>query len=154
MRVFPPHHQTCEKGHGRIEIRKIWTSSEITNYVNFPYCGQVACIERLTEDLSSGKTRQEMVYLITSLSPQKANPERLLTLNRGHWGIENRNHYVRDVTFDEDRSQIRSKFGPRIMATLRNLSISLLRLSGYHNIAKAIRQLAANQILALKLLKI
>lgn len=154
MRIFFPEHETYEKGHGRLDIRKIWTSTEINYYVNFPHCAQVACVERYSEELKSGKIRHETAYLITSLSPNDANPERLLALNRGHWGIENRNHYVRDFTFDEDRSQIRSHSGPRMMATLRNFAISMLRLVGYSNIAKAIRHMAAKAHLALGLIGI
>jgi len=152
MRIFFPEHETCEKGHGRLEIRRIWTSTEINEYVNFPYCRQVASIERYSEELTSGKTRHETVYLITSLSQYDASPERLLALNRGHWGIENRSYYVRDVTFDEDRSQIRSRSGPRLMATLRNFAISILRLAGIKNIAKALRTMAAKPHLALRLI--
>ena len=100
----------------------------------------------------SGKTRRETAYLITSLSRHEASPERLLALNRGHWGIENRSHYVRDVTFDEDRSQIRAHSGPRVMAALRNFAISILRLMGHANIAKAIRHMAAKPHLALGLI--
>jgi hypothetical protein len=143
MRIFPPQHETLEKGHGRLEIRKIWTSTDLNDYVDFPYCGQVACIERHTEYLKSDKIRSEVAYLITSLSPQKATPEQLLALNRGHWSIENKSHYVRDVTFDEDRCQIRTHAGPRIMATLRNLAINLLRMAGFTNIAQGIRSMAA-----------
>ena len=152
MRIFPPEHETCEKGHGRLDIRKIWTSTEINDYVHFPYCRQVACIERHSEKLTSGKTRLETTYLITSLSQNDASPERLLALNRGHWAIENRSYYVRDVTFDEDRSQIRSHSGPRLMATLRNFAVSILRLVGHSNIAKAIRHLAAKPHVALGLI--
>lgn len=133
-------------------MRKIWTSSDLNNYVDFPFCGQVACIERHTENLKTGKKRSETAYLITSLSPRKASPKQLLDLNRGHWSIENKSHYVRDVTFDEDRSQIRTKTGPRMMATLRNLAISLLRLAEYTNIAAAIRHMAAKPHLALQLI--
>ncbi len=106
MRRFPPQHETCDKAHGRLEIRKIWTSPDLNDYLNLPFCGQVACIERHTEDINTGKKRGQTAYLITSLSPYKASPEQLLQLNRGHWSIENKSHYVRDVTFDEDRSQI------------------------------------------------
>jgi len=88
-----------------LEIRKIWTSTEINDYVNFPYCGQVACLQRYREEIKSGKIQNETVYLITSLSKDAADGERLLTLIRGHWGIENKSHYVRDFTFDEDRSK-------------------------------------------------
>ena len=120
--------------------------------MDFPFCGQVACIERHTENLKTGKKRSETAYLITSLSPQKASPKQLLDLNRGHWSIENKSHYVRDVTFDEDRSQIRTKTGPRMMATLRNLAISLLRMANYSNIAEALRHMAAKPHLALQLI--
>lgn len=61
---------------------------------------------------------------------------------RGHWGVENRLHWVRDVTFDEDRSQIRIASAPRVMATIRNLAISIHRLAGATNIAQATRQAA------------
>jgi predicted transposase YbfD/YdcC len=83
--------------------------------------------------------RQETAYGITSLTTKKADAKRLLALNRGHWEIENRLHWVRDVTYDEDRSQIRTKEGPRVMATLRNVAISLLRLNNVKNIASALR---------------
>ena len=126
----------------------------INEYVHFPYCAQVACIERHSEELRSGKTRRETTYLITSLSHHEASPERLLALNRGHWGIENRSHYVRDFTFDEDRSQIRAHTGPRVMAALRNFAIRILRLVGHSNIAKAIRHMAAKPHVALGLIGI
>lgn len=76
------------------------------------------------------------------MTPEQASPERLLGLNRMHWGIENSLHWVRDETFGEDRSQIRTGNAPRVMATLRNLAITILRKSGATNIAKAIRELA------------
>jgi hypothetical protein len=75
-------------------------------------------------------------------------------LNRGHWSIENRLHYVRDVTFDEDRSQIRTQNAPRVMATLRNLAISLFRWLGSTNIAKTLREMAAKPSLALRLFRL
>lgn len=137
-----------------MEIRKIWTTTEINDYVDFPYCGQVACLERYREDIKSGKIQNETVYLITSLSQDDANGERLLTLIRGHWGIENKSHYVRDFTFDEDRSKVRTKSGPRIMATLRNFAISIFRLIGYTNMAKALRDMMAKPHLTLRLIGI
>jgi len=137
-----------------LEIRKIWTSTEINDYVNFPYCGQVACLQRYREEINSGKIQNETVYLITSLSKDDADGERLLNLIRGHWGIENKSHYVRDFTFDEDRSKVRTKSGPRIMATLRNFAISILRFIGYSNIAKALRDMMAKPHLTLRLIGI
>ena len=95
-----------------------------------------------------------MVYGITSLSPQKADPARVLSLNRNHWSIENRVHWVRDVTFDEDRSQVRKKAGPHVMASLRNLVISLLRMAGAKNIARSLRSCSWNRNLPLRLVGI
>lgn len=110
----------------------------------------MARVERSVKQVNTGKTHTEVALLITSLSPEQASPERLLTLNRGHWEIENRLHWVRDVTFGEDHSQIRTGTGPRMMATLRNLAISLLRLYRKSlGIAEALRDLAARPHLAL-----
>jgi predicted transposase YbfD/YdcC len=115
----------------------------------------VARVERIVQQVKSGKTRQEVVYLITSLSPEQASPKRLLALNRGHWEIENRLHWVRDVTFGEDLSQIRKGAGPRMMATLRNLAISLLRLYRKGTgIAEALRDLAARPHMALAMVRL
>lgn len=114
--------------------------------------GQVFSIRREVIHLKSQKKTEEIVYGITSLPPHEGAPQRLLELNRGHWQIENRLHWVRDVTFDEDRSQIRTRNSPRIMATLKNLAISLLRWLGKTNIAKALRHLAAQPHLSLRLI--
>jgi predicted transposase YbfD/YdcC len=144
--LFPPAHTTTDKGHGRIEIREIWTSTELNGYVNFPYVEQVFCIRRTTTDLNGNvvkgrKSTEELAHGVTSLSPEEASPADLLAYNRGQWTIENRLHYVRDMTYDEDRSQVRKKNRPRVMATLRNIAISLLRLAGAENIAAATRHL-------------
>jgi len=76
---------------------------------------------------------------VSSLPAHTASPARLLELVRGHWAIENRVHYVRDRTFDEDRSQVRKRAAPQLMASLRNLAISLLRLAGATDLAAALR---------------
>ena len=135
-----------------MEIRKIWTSTTINDYVDFPYCGQVACLKRYREEIKSGKIQNETVYLITSLSQDDADGQRLLSLIRGHWGIENKSHYVRDVTFDEDRSKVRKKNGPEIMANLRNLCIGIMRLKGIKNIAQGTRDFMLNPKLAIELI--
>lgn len=108
--------------------------------------GQVFCIERITTDLQGNALRgrkgtRELCFGLTSLEPKQAGPERVLGLNREHWHIENRLHYVRDVTYDEDRSQVRRGKRPHAMASLRNAAISLLRLAGATNIASATREL-------------
>lgn len=149
MGIFPPEYKTLDKGHGRIEIRKIRTSTALNQYIEFPYAAQVCRIERVTYKLNGEFMRSEVAYGITSLSPEKADAQRLLSLNRGHWCIENRLHWVRDVTFDEDRSQVRVGEGPRVMATLRNLAISLFRLHEVKNTAQALRNCGRNMETAL-----
>ncbi len=93
-----------------------------------------------------------MVYGVTSLAPHAAAPGRLLELNRGHWAIENRVHYVRDRTFDEDRSQVRTHSAAQGMASLRNLVLGLLRLAGARNIAAALRHCARKVRTTLRLI--
>ena len=93
-----------------------------------------------------------MAYAVTSLTPEKAGPARLLSLWRGHWRIENQVHWVRDVTFDEDRSQVRTGAAPQVMAGLRNAVIGLLRRTGSHNIAATLRRYSWNLTAALSLL--
>jgi predicted transposase YbfD/YdcC len=151
LNASPPQHETVDKGHGRIETRRIWCSRELQGYLDFPHHRQVVCVERHTTDLTGRPLRQETTYLITSLDAQRATPAGLLALNRGHWVIENSLHWVRDVTFGEDRSQVRRKSGPRLMATLRNLAISVFRLAGYRNMAQALRRFAAKPHLTLGL---
>ena len=94
----------------------------------------------------------ETSFYITSLAPDRAGPKELADLVRGHWGIENRIHWVRDVTFDEDRSQIRVGNAPRVMATLRNLAIGALRIGGHTNITAGIRAMGRSINRALDLL--
>lgn len=147
------HFETLEKGHGRLEQRAIWTSTALNEYLEFPHVGQVFCIRRRVTHLKKQVSHQELVYGLTDLTPGQATPERLLSLNRGHWGIENRSHYVRDVTFDEDRSQIRTQSGPQLMACLRNFTIGLLRVvNKATNIASELRQLASKPHLPLQML--
>jgi len=116
----------------------------------WPGLGQVLRIERTITNKRTGRTTTEVAYAITSLSPQRATPAQLLKAWREHWHIENKLHWVRDVTFDEDRSTVRAGSIPQVMAALRNLAISLLRLLGATNIAKACRFYAARpaQVLA------
>lgn len=111
-------------------------------------------LERVTRKLDGSQLRREVAFGITSLTPEKASPMRLLEIARGHWAIENRLHWVRDVTFDEDRSQARTGVGARTMATLRNLSIGLLRLAGATNIASALRHVSYSAARALRLIGI
>jgi hypothetical protein len=119
--------------------------------VGFPHVAQIFTIQRERTVIKTGKTTMETAYGITSRPPEKATPEQILAANRGHWSIENRSHYVRDGAYDEDRSQIRTKNGPWVMATLRNFAISLLRLIGYKSIPEGNRDMAAKPHLTLRL---
>jgi Transposase DDE domain len=107
---------------------------------------------RHTTDLAGRSLRTEVAYAITSLGPAKADPARLGRLLRGHWEIENRLHWVRDVTFGEDHSQVRAGHGPQAMACVRNLAIGLLRRAGHANLAKALRWTGRDPARALGLL--
>jgi len=142
------------KGHGRLERRSTETSTALNGYLDFPHVGQVCRIVRTVTHCKSGKTHRETVYGVTSLRPQQADARRIGELVRGHWEIENRLHWVRDVTFDEDRSQVRTGAGPRALASLRNFVISCLRLAGWANIAQGLRHLAWDWHLPLTLLGI
>lgn len=102
---------------------------------------QVGCLER--EVTVGGESTVEVQYLITSVPPDRAGAAILLGWARGHWGIENRLHYVRDVTMGEDANRTRSGSGPQVLAALRNLAISKLRLDCVSNIAAALRRNAA-----------
>lgn len=95
-------------------------------------------VDRHTTDLAGRHPRTEIAYGITSLDRSRAGPARIGVLARGHWEIESL-HWVRDVTFAEDRSQVRSGHGPQVMASLRNLAVSLLRQAGHANIANGVR---------------
>lgn len=150
--IFPPVHSQRDKAHGRLETRTIQVTTALNAYLQFPCCAQVFRLSRERLGLVNGTHDVAVVLGVTSLTPQEAPPARLLHLNRGHWSIENRSHYVRDMAYDEDRQQIRRNQGPRVMATLRNFAISLLRLAGYRSITAALRHLAAHRRLALCLL--
>jgi predicted transposase YbfD/YdcC len=108
------------------------------------------CRERCTLDDELIST--ETAYFLTSIPADQGDAEALDHLVRGHWGIENRIHYVRDVTYDEDQSQAYTGNGPRTLATCRNLAISVLRSAGHTNIAKALRHIARNTTRALTIL--
>ena len=146
--------ETVDPGHGRIEVRHLTASTALVDYLDWPGLQQVFEIERTVTRKRSGQTRCETVYGITSLSPQRADANRLLTLVRQHWTIENRSHWVRDVTYDEDRSQVRCGSIPQIMAALRNLVIGLMRTAGETNVAAAGRRFAAQPWAALALIGI
>jgi predicted transposase YbfD/YdcC len=140
--------------HGRHEVRLLWALAD--PFVNrhagehgrarapWPGLRQVCRVERRRTVRRRGQVREqtEVTYAITSLPPERADAAALLASLRGHWSIENRLHHVRDVTFDEDRSQVRCGAAPQTMAACRNLALALLRSAGQSNIAAALRTYA------------
>jgi predicted transposase YbfD/YdcC len=141
--------RTVDQHGGRIEERRLRASTALCGYVDWPGHRQVLEVERTITDKGTGETRREVAYAITSLPVERATARQLLKLWREHWHIENKLHWVRDVTFDEDRSQVRVGRIPQVMAVLRNVAISLLRVCGAENIAAATRRYAARPALAL-----
>lgn len=116
--------RTCDPGHGRIEERCLTASWALLGYTDWPGLQQVFQLERTITIKKTGQQRHEVVYGVTSLSPQRADATRLLRCSRGHWRVE-AGHWIRDVTFDEDRSQVRCGHIPQVMAALRNTAIAL-----------------------------
>ena len=151
-------HRSTETAHGRREIRTLKVVT-IAAGIEFPHAAQAIQVTRKTRPVSArtgprGRWRTETVYAITDLPAHQARPDELAAWIRGHWQIENGLHWVRDVTFAEDLSQIHTGAAPHVMASLRNLAISLHRLAGATNIAKALRHHGRNPLRPLHLLKI
>jgi hypothetical protein len=152
LRLPEQHAQTTEKAHGRVDLRSIRVSSELTSYSDWPGLEQVFEIRRCWQ--SKGVCKEAVRYGVTSLPATIAIPERVLALKRGHWGIENCLHYVKDVTMGEDQSTIHKDNGPKIMAALRNTAISLLRCAGFSTIAARLRYHSVHPEAALEVLSL
>lgn len=142
----------AERGHGRHEQRRLTASTELNDYLDWPGVGQVLLIER--DWWERGERHTAVRYGITSLPPTVADVTRLLALVRGHWGIENGLHYVKDVTLGEDRSVIHTGHGPSIMAILRDTMVSVLHRAGWRTIAERLRYYSGHPKEALALLGI
>jgi predicted transposase YbfD/YdcC len=132
--------------HGRIETRRIWCSVALNEYLDFPHVGQVFLIEREVVYKKSGKITHEIALGVTSRTPEQANPERILKVNRGHWTIENRCHYVIDWNFDEDRSRIRTGHGPENITRLRRFAVGVIQFisGGKSTVSQKMQQLNRN----------
>jgi len=143
--------QSSGKRHGRSEHRSIKLTAVSTG-IGFPQAALALQITRRPRSSTGSRWSTETVYAITDLTAAQSSAAELADALRGHWGIENRLHWVRDVTFAEDLSQVRTGQGPAVMATLRNLAISLLRSAGASNIAAASRHLSRHPARVLPLL--
>jgi len=159
----PVGHTTVDNGHGRRERRTIQVMDAPAD-LGFPHAAQVFLIERYTirtvRKRAKGSRKYKKVQVrsavavlgVTSLSAREAAPEHLATYARGHWSIENKVHWVRDVTFREDASQVKTGSRPRVTATLRNLAVGLIRQAGYTKIAETIRKIKHDPHLLLTIL--
>jgi predicted transposase YbfD/YdcC len=135
---IPVLDRTRDRGHGRVELRSL--KAVTVHHFGFPHAAQVLQVTRKVRDLGTRRWRTVVVYAVTSLTFAQASPARLADLIRGHWVIENGLHYVRDVTFAEDASPVRTGTAPQVMACLRNLAIGVLSRAGPVNLAAALRR--------------
>lgn len=147
--TVPIGHTMEDRGHGRTEKRTIQVLPAPDEI--FPYAQQAFLVERYVHDLSGAPISAIAALGITALSTQQADPERLANLVRAHWGIEAL-HHIRDVTYDEDRSQLRKGSTPQVLAGLRNLAIGALRTAGRTNIASSLRWISRNPTRVLSIL--
>ena len=130
--------QTVERGHGRTnERRHLVASTDLTGYLDWPQAAQVLRLERTWH--AHGTTHRATHYGITSLTPERADPARLLALRRGHWTIENRLHRHKDVAFGEDASLVHLGHGPTVLALLRDAALNALHQAGVRRIAARLR---------------
>jgi len=144
--------QTVTKGHGRLETRHLTCTADLDDYLTWPGVQQV--LRRMCERivLNTGVVTRAVTYGITSLSDGEVSARQLEGLWRGHWTIENRVHYVRDVTFGEDQGQAYRGHTPQALAALRNGLLALIRRTGWRNVADALRTYGASIVAALRLL--
>jgi predicted transposase YbfD/YdcC len=143
-RKQPDFVQHTPPDHGRIETRKIWTTTELNGYLNFPHVGQAFLIERHSLEKKSGLRSCEIAYGITSRTAEQATPERLLRVNRGHWTIENSCHYILDWNYDEDRGRIRTGYGPENITRLRRFALGVIKSKNVRSVAQKMRELTRN----------
>jgi hypothetical protein len=147
--------------HGRRERRLLWALADPalnarageagTHATPWPHLAQVCRVRRQRVDVRTGEVEDKVTYAVTSLPPARADADALLALLRDHWAIENKLHHVRDVTFDEDRSAVRTTAAPQVAVACRNLAIALLRRTGATNIAAACRTFAGRPRTAIAL---
>lgn len=134
---IPVIHRDDSAGHGRHEQRRVQVVS--VNNLLFPHARQVLRIQRRRRTPGTKRWRSETVYAITDLPAEQASAAEIAAWARGHWTVENSVHWVRDVTFGEDLSQVRTRNTPAVLAALRDLIRGTLVLAGYVNTASARR---------------
>ena len=145
--------RVVNKGHGRVEVREMVTSTALNDFLDWPGVQQVFRLTRCRHRLKDGHHSQTVVYGVTSLPPQAASPQQLIAITRDHWAaIENGIHWVRDVVMGEDLSQVHQATAPQAFAALRNLAITLSRLAGFDSVSAALDSFSAHPAKALSFL--
>ena len=150
-RAFPPYTErlrleqlavaeVTDKGHGRITTRRLEASSRLASHSNWPALAQACRVTTTVRE--KGEVTTSVSYAITSLPSSRASALDLLALHRGHWSIENSLHWVRDVTFGEDKCRARVGFSPQNLSALRNASLTYLRHQGVKGIKSSLRTFA------------
>ena len=154
-RAAPHHEDVSPADHGRIEARRIWCSTALNDYLDFPHVGQVFLIEREVVNKRSGLSTVETALGMTSQTPEQACPIQVLATNRRHWAIENSCHYVIDWNFNEDRSRISKGFGPQNVTRLRRFAVGVIKgfITGKTSVAEKMRQLHRNTRLVFEYLR-
>ena len=144
--------KSVQKGHGRLELREIWSSTQMNEWFETEWAGvaQVFRLRRHVKD--SDKEREETVYGLTNLPRKKANASRLLAFQQAHWRIENRLHWRRDVTLGEDACQVRTTGAPQALAALNGGVLALMDWLHVPNVASQMRHFCAHPLEALHLL--
>jgi predicted transposase YbfD/YdcC len=141
-----PDHVSLDYGHGRVIKRSIWVAS--AEGIDFPHAAQVTRIRRDTYGLTGTALTKEIAHGITSLDPERGTPAVLAGLTRGHWGVESV-HWIRDTVFEEDANTGYAGNGPQVMATLRNVAISLLHRAGITEISRTLQRITRDRTRAL-----
>ena len=147
----PDFREQVQLRHGRVECRSIWTTAALNDHLNFPHVGQAFLVQRAVTVKSTGKRTVELAYGITSHTPDSANAERLLAMNRGHWSAE-AVHHILDTAWDEDRCRIRTGYGPENTTRLRRFAIGIIRARS-KCVAPTVRKLNRNPRLVFDYLK-
>jgi predicted transposase YbfD/YdcC len=146
------YHKEVDEGHGRLEVREVWTSTQMNEWFENEWVGiaQIFMIKRTVTE--KGEKTEKKFYGITSVSRKHADAARILEIKREHWLIENRLHYRRDVTLGEDASQIRSSGAPEVIAALNGGLLAIMDFIGVKNVKKQMRHYCAQPREALQLL--
>jgi len=145
-----PDHFHSDHSRGQITERSIWVASAAG--IDWPHAAQVFLIRREVLDVTYARISREFVFGITSRDADRAGPAQIAAAVRSHWHIENKQHYVRDVVFGEDAHQAYLGATPQALATLRNLAISVIRLSGSNQIKRTVQYIRRDRTRALHLL--